>query len=284
MNEVKVALLANVRRPDAVACSNEIIAELHKAGDTVFVHKDLRGLLPDAQLCDDHFELARSCDVFVAVGGDGTIMHAAKHASKNNLPTLGVNVGRIGYLSGLERDQTAVIHDLLSGKVGHEEQRKMLDISVNNNKHRFTALNDCVVSGELSTLHDFEVKVNRVHAFSYRSDGIIVATPTGSTAYSLSAGGPVTDPELNCMICTPICPHSLFGRSLIYGPDKKLTIYIPDDQRGRIILTVDGGDPLVLGERDSVEVTVSDTCARLLKYDNKGFYDIVNKKFLNKIN
>ena len=272
----RVALLPNLQKKGALACSEEIVGMLQKTGYQVCVHRSLSQELRGATVLDSHENLAETCDVFVAVGGDGTIIHAAKHAAVFDRPVLGINMGRVGYMAGLERDQLTLLPALLGGEAAIEK-RRMLRVRVGEKE--FFALNDAVLSGELSKILDFRVSVDQAE-YLYRADGLILATPTGSTAYSLSAGGPVVDPKLDCMIFTPICPHSLFNRSVIYGSDTKILLKAEASYTGKVFLTVDGEPPICLGENDVVEVTVSPRYVRLMKHKDHRFFDSVNKKLL----
>ena len=142
------------------------------------------------------------------------------------------------------------------------------------------ALNDAVVSrGSLSRMVDLSVSYTGSKVTQYRADGLIVSTPTGSTAYSLSAGGPVIEPEMRCMVLTPICAHSLFSRSVIFGPDEKLSISASTrDGEGNAYLTVDGETSVLLRERDVIDILPAAHSVRLIKLKNKGFYEILNEK------
>lgn len=146
-------------------------------------------------------------------------------------------------------------------------------------QRRFSALNDAVISSELAKIVEYRMAVDGDTAYLYRADGFIVATPTGSTAYSLSAGGPVTEPTLDCMIYTPICPHSLFNRSVIFAPDTRLVVDIPHN-RSRLFLTVDGADPVGLHAGDRLIFARARRYAQFIKLTNNNFYDILNQKLL----
>ena len=152
-----------------------------------------------------------------------------------------MNAGKLGFTAGLERDELHLMAGLVKGEFT-EERRLMLEITrhlLPGGSGRYFALNDAVVTGELAKIIDYRMALGSNHGYNYRADGFIVATPTGSTAYSLSAGGPVVEPAMDCLIYTPICPHSLFSRSVIFGGSTHLTVDIPRNL-GRLFLTVDG--------------------------------------------
>lgn len=142
----------------------------------------------------------------------------------------------------------------------------------------FYALNDAVLSGEPAKIIDYSMRLGQ-RSYRYRADGFIVATPTGSTAYSLSAGGPVIEPNLDCLVYTPICPHSLFNRSVIFGADSSLWVDIPRNP-GRLYLSVDGEAPLELSSGDRLLFSRADRRARFIRLESHDFYDILNRKII----
>ena len=154
------------------------------------------------------------CQVIVTVGGDGTILHSAKHALNYDKPLLGINAGRLGYLAQIERNELDGLSRLISGEFSIGE-RMLLEARVDDRPPIF-ALNEIVISRELTKMVDLYVAEDGVPMGNYRADGLILATPTGSTAYSMSAGGPIVDPGLDGILLTPICPHSLYARSVIF--------------------------------------------------------------------
>lgn len=277
---MKIALLPNLQKKGADKCSRHIIEILNSNGDTVFIHRAHEKYFSGVTVLDHHSALSQECDAFIAVGGDGTIIHAAKHAAEFGKPTLGVNMGRLGYMAGIEKDQLSELPAVLAGECV-VEKRMMIKVTVNGSPTIHLALNDAVISGELSKILDYNVSVNGSREYPFRADGVILATSTGSTAYSLSAGGPVVDPQLKCMIFTPICPHSLFNRSIIYGEDTLLSVRVTPNYIGRVYLTVDGEEPIVLKNNDVIELSKSDSYVSLMKYDNQSFYDVVNKKLIS---
>lgn len=157
----------------------------------------------------------------------------------------------------------------------------MLSVSLDSEGERrgFLALNDAVVSAELAKIIEYKMAIGANPGYLYRADGFMIATPTGSTAYSLSAGGPVVEPVLNCMIYTPICPHSLFNRSVVFAPETRLTVEVPRN-RGRVFLTVDGEAPVELREGDRLSFSKGEKWARFIRLTENNFYDILNQKLL----
>lgn len=277
---MKIALIPNMIKDGAINCSQRIIDVLNSNGHEVFLHRDDANCFRGVGVIQN-VELSEKCDMFIAVGGDGTIIHAAKRAAECGKPILGVNMGRLGYLAAIERDQIELIPEVISCEP-LIEKRMLLDISVNGKRIGRSALNEAVISGELSIILDFMVSVNGSEEYPYRADGLIVATPTGSTAYSLSAGGPVVDPRLECIIFTPLCPHSLFNRSVIFGEDTFLSVKVMPNYSGKVYLTIDGEAPIILKSNDVIKFSRSDKNVDLVKYGKRSFYDVLSKKMLSK--
>ena len=162
----------------------------------------------------------------------------------------------------------------------------MLSVTVHSVKGDTTyrALNDAVVSGAQSRIYDFGFSVDGSKLYKFRADGLILATPAGSTAYSLSAGGPVVDPESECVIFTPFCPHALFNRSTLFCADKTITVSTDSDYSGEVYLTIDGGAPIRIHKTDTVSVSRSTYYTELIQTDERNFYDIVDSKFMQSRN
>ena len=232
--------------------------------------------------CGEFFALLEEADLCVAVGGDGTIIHMAKHAARAGKPTLGINLGRLGFLAALERDQLSLLDQLLTGDYRIEE-RMMLEITLERGEERlhFQALNDAVISkGALSRMIEVEVSNQGRPVGVYRADGIIAATPTGSTAYALSAGGPIIDPCLSCIALTPISAQSLFSRSILFDAASRIVIQPAGGENQEIFLTVDGEEGIPIQPGDRLVIEKSPLAVRLLNLTGKAFYEVLNEKLL----
>ncbi len=274
---MKIAIAPNPVKKQAPSLAEEAARLLVASGcETV----SISGMYGEGSQRGEAAKLLRDCDVLLAVGGDGTIISAAKLAAELNIPLLGLNAGKLGFTAGLEPGQLHLLSKLIKGR-WHEERRMMLEVSLysEEDQRRFYALNDAVVSAELAKIVEYRMAIGGNSSYLYRADGFLVATPTGSTAYSLSAGGPVVEPTLDCMIYTPICPHSLFNRSVAFAPDTRLVVDIPRN-RGRLFLTVDGAEPVELRAGDRLVFTRARRYARFIKLTNNSFYDILNQKLL----
>lgn len=278
---MKIAIAPNPVKARAQACAQKAEELLEAQGCQVLL---VQGLYQEGPARLAAQKAVSGCDMVLAVGGDGTIIAAAKLAARLDIPVLGVNAGKLGFTAGLESRELELLPRLAAGQY-REERRMMLEIilSTREKDRKFTALNDAVVSAELAKIIEYRMAVGgggtSGQAYNYRADGFIVATPTGSTAYSLSAGGPVVEPGLDCMIYTPICPHSLFNRSVVFAADTRLTVEIPPN-RSRLFLTVDGESPAELEAGDRLCFSRREGAARFIRLGDHNFYDTLNEKLL----
>ena len=229
----------------------------------------------------------RGADMIIAFGGDGTILHLSKTAAHRDIPVLGVNLGSLGFMAELESKDLLRLRDLCDGKY-EIESHMMLDVSVQRDGrviYSNLALNEALIArGNISRVIRLQIFTEQGKLVDVAGDGVIVASPTGSTAYSLSAGGPVVDPESECVIFTPICPHALFNRSTLFCADKTITVSTDSDYSGEVYLTIDGGAPIRIHKTDTVSVSRSTYYTELIQTDERNFYDIVDSKFMQSRN
>ena len=271
----KIALVINFDKENAISVANELVSLL-KGKAELYSYPSEVLTLPDVidKNDDECFSLCNSVAVLV---GYGSIIATAKKCAKHNNILIGINTGNLGYLSTIESsnlDEAARI--ILSDDISYDE-RFMLSIKVfrdGKESERYTALNEVVVTRKSSSrLINFTAYSDGKRVSSYRADGMIVATPTGSTAYSLSAGGPVVSPDADAMLLTPICPHMLRARSILFPPK---CIKIVSDNEARI--AIDGQIFASLGENDYITVEKSEYVTKLAHSDELSFYDILQKK------
>ena len=234
------------------------------------------------ELATSDAELSEVSDALVVVGGDGTILRAARTGAVRGVPVLGVNVGGFGFLAevGLEGLPEA-LERLVSGRYGVEE-RMMLAAEVVREGHtaeRFLALNDMVITKSgYARLMPLRTTVNGEHLATYLADGLIVSTPTGSTAYNLSAGGPILSPGVRALAITPICPHTLTARPVVVDADDVATVEVALDVEG-VLLTVDGQVGCPLRGGDVVRLRRAEARARLVRLRPPSFYELLRHKF-----
>lgn len=222
-----------------------------------------------------------SADFLVCFGGDGTILHAARDATLHDVPVLGINMGSVGFMAELERGELEQLKKLTRGEYTMEE-RMMLDVQVKRGNKLITqdlALNDAVISnGSVARVAEVEVLADGTLAASITGDGVIVATPTGSTAYSMSAGGPIVEPTSSCILVTPVCAHQLSARTMVLSRKRVVTVRLPSGSRKHLFLSVDGGKALRLSGGDSVELCQSKYKTRLVRLTDRNFYQTIYQK------
>ena len=217
-------------------------------------------------------------DILVCFGGDGTILHAAREANPRNIPVLGVNLGSVGFMAELEQGELSL---LAAGKYGIE-RRMMLDVCVRREGQRVfseVALNDAVLTkGAVARVLDLEVTGDRVTIASFSGDGVVIATPTGSTAYSMAAGGPIVEPTAENIIITPICAHSLHAKPFVLNRDRLIGARMTSGGKKSAYLSVDGGKAFRIQPGDWVECRRSQQTTRLVKLTGRSFYERINQK------
>lgn len=279
---MKVALIPNLSKKDAELHTENIILALHGYGAQVMVHRPMEpyfGKLP-ITVYDDFFRMIDDCNVILAIGGDGTIIHAAKHGAQADKPILGINLGRMGFVAGLEKDELNILEKLVQGDYKIDE-RMMLEVTYEKDGQscKNHVINEAVLSrGALSKIVDFTVSSGGSVIGEYRADGLILATPTGSTAYSLSAGGPVIDPSMDCILLTPVCPHSLFSRTVVFSGKTELTVEGCSQYDSDVFLTLDGEDAVQIFEGEQVHFRRSDQRIKMIKLKQNSFVEVVKAK------
>ena len=261
----------------------------------------LRDAGADVKLClpfdvDKSFELPKdlhfvrmereiqNADAVICFGGDGTILHMAKAATKYGVPILGVNIGTMGFMAELECTELHHLARLATGDYTLD-RRMMLDVTVRRDRdilfHEL-CLNDAVITkGAVARIIHLGVKCDGVQAMECGGDGIIISTPTGSTAYNLSAGGPIVEPDAKNILITPICAHDMASRCIVASMQRRITVELTRNARRNAFLSVDGGKAMKLNMGDVTHVRSSDKEIKLIRLMNRSFYDVINSKFRN---
>ena len=223
-----------------------------------------------------------NADMVICFGGDGTILHMAKTATRKGIPILGVNIGTMGFMAELEATELGELKRLATGDYT-TDGRMMLDVTVQRDRDIIfhdICLNDAVITkGAVARIVHLAVKCDGVEAMECGGDGIIVATPTGSTAYSLSAGGPIVEPEARNIIITPICAHDVGSRAIVASDKRVVTVSMVRNARRNAYVSVDGGKAFRLNMGDVVTVKKSHLETKLIRLKDRSFYDVVNAKF-----
>jgi len=270
----RVYILANTLKDGAARLAEDVARAASDLGREAYIlaYDGRPSALPDPA----------GSSVLVSLGGDGTVLYAARLAAPAGVPVLPINVGSLGFIAWIRKPEWRQrLAEALTGGLPLSE-RTMLDIEAVRDGEvigRYTAMNDGVVSGAgPARLVNISVTMSGASLGTYRADGVIIATPTGSTAYSLAAGGPVLDPDMDAMLFNPICPFALSNRPLVVTGNETVELYVERDQREKILLTVDGQDFLSLNEEDRVYFRRSAHKARLYCSGRGGFYNVLKAK------
>ena len=277
---MKLGVMANLNKNNAEVALRALVSALDGFGATYAVEARAAGPLGIGVLARPEAALLEESDVLIAVGGDGTIIHTAKKAAAYHKPVLGINAGRVGYMACLELEEIPLLSRLFSGDYV-VERRMMLEATVSTQPdERYYCLNEVDVSkSDRSRMLELAVDNGGETFMTLRSDGILVSTPTGSTAYAMSAGGPVTDPTLDCMILVPVCSMSMYSRGFVLSADSELSIRLVPDEGTQAAVKFDGGDPILLPQDAYVTVRrAQDRETRLIKIKDDSFYTILKKK------
>jgi len=227
-------------------------------------------------------QLIDKCDAIISLGGDGTFLRVAKTASKHTKPILGINIGHLGFLTEADKqDIDIVAKQLAEGRYTIKERMLLEARILNESKKTETniALNDVVISrGSISRMINISILLDGQKIDEFPADGLIISTPIGSTAYSLSAGGPIVEPDMKLILMTPICPHTLHARSLILSGERIVTVAVDDKNQNECILTLDGQKTFKLTGTDLIEIKKADVSLKYIKLPEKNFFDTIRKK------
>lgn len=287
----KIAIVTNYNIPEKLGAAMQVAEKLEGRASDIIIPANYRERVMRAHKHRPSFtymsleEIYSSTDLVIAIGGDGVMLEAARRATPTGTPILGINMGRVGYMTELEMTELELLDKIFAGEY-YLDERAMLKVEIKsgNGQSRFSAyaLNEAVIAkGATARIIDLELSDNGRLVSEYRADGLVIATPTGSTAYSLSAGGPIIDPKLSCFCVTPICPHSLVARPLIF-PDTAVLEVKNTCIRERVLhLTVDGKATFDLFYGDMAVITKSSVRTKLLRIKNEDFYSKIRmKKFV----
>jgi NAD+ kinase len=276
----KIGITANIEKERIADHIRSLKKWLEDKGVKVFLEMEISRKIEHAGGLKWN-ELARNSEMVVALGGDGTILRTARHLAGHRVPILGINMGSFGYLTEVNLNEIhSTLELIIEGKFV-TEKRMMLDVSIRRGKtvsNVGSVLNDVVINrGDLSRMNELEVEVNGKYLTTYKGDGLIVSTPTGSTAYSLSAGGPIVFPGKDLIIVNPICPHTLTNRPIIFSEDSNLKITLWSKDRGAM-LALDGQEAHRIKSGDAVIVKRSKHSIMLVLSPYRSYAEILRSK------
>ena len=281
-----VGIVPNYNKEPAMKLVNELAEFLLKKECKVVLTYKIAEMTGLNDLGVTKYELYSKSDFIIVLGGDGTLLDTGRKAAKFGTPLLGINMGTMGFLATADGSEAeTAIEKVLNGEY-KIEKRLMLEseiISDTDNPKQYIAVNDvCISRGVFTKITEYNIYVNEEYLATFRADGIIISTPAGSTAYNLSAGGPVLKPDIACMVITPICPHSLHSRSIVVSADDTVRIEASFGSNGDIIMSMDGQTSVILNNGDIINVRKSANSINIIKTNTRSFYEILRKKLISK--
>jgi NAD+ kinase len=273
-----VGLVAKYQEPKATEMVRWLVPWLKKRGMQVYVEN---GIARSGGVSSSKKEMAAKADLIISLGGDGTLLNIAPLIERPDVPILGVNLGGLGFITEVAANELkSVLTQTLKGEY-QTEQRMTLEIQVKSKTakvHRFRVLNDAVITkGARSRIIDLETYVDNEYLCNYRADGLIISTPTGSTAYSLAAGGPILEPALSAIILTPLCPHTLTNRPIVLPGNAGIRVTLRSFGY-TVFLSPDGQEGVRLNNGDKVELRDYGLPVSLIKLPSRSYYEILREK------
>lgn len=277
---MKIGIIAKTNKKENSPLISELVEWLESRGVEVVLDNEVASFI-GREGGISKTKIGDMIDVLVVLGGDGTFLSAARLIVKKNVPLLGVNLGGLGFLTEVSIDEAKkVLESVLKGNF-QTENRMLLIAHVHRHEERiadYSVVNDVVINkGALARIIKFEMHINGSFVCNYRADGLIISTPMGSTAYSLSAGGPIVHPVLNSIIITPICAHSLTNRPLVVPDDSRIKVIIRETN-GEVFLTLDGQVGFSIDSGDVIEVRKADEQLKVIKSPLRNYYEILRTK------
>lgn len=277
----RLGIVINKEKENVFRLARDIIVWLEEKGCQVYLNYEECEILGRKDLCYPQGEFCEKVDCILVLGGDGTLLNTARILAPSGIPLFGVNFGQLGFLTEVEiADVIPSLEKLLAGQYTIEE-RMMLEAVVSRDGqviNKYICLNDVVIAkGAFSRLIYMETYINEEYVETYPADGLILSTPTGSTAYSLSAGGPLVEPNLELMLITPICPHTLYARPMVVSSEETIKARLISSQ-AEVMLTLDGQHGISIKEGDEITVKKATCKARFLKLRQRTFFEVVREK------
>ena len=286
MKEMRFFLIPNLDKAGAAGYTQQIVDKLRQLGGRCYADDYNEGKFADGLVEFVPFQqMIQQMDAVITIGGDGTIIRSCKRVMPYEKPMLGINVGRLGFLADIEINQLDLLEHLFTGEY-QVEQRTLLQAVVKKlgTTGIFYALNDIsVTKGGYAKIVDLEIYCNGRMIMDYRADGVILSTPTGSTGYAMSAGGPIIDPGIDTIGLTPICPPSMFSPTILFSPNNVLEVHSKEvNNSANVVFSVDGERMMTLTSEDSVVITRADKTMGFIRLTQNNFCDMLNMKLLER--
>lgn len=278
----RIGIITNRDKDKDLKYTRILVNSIIKRGGEVKISSDIAKdiCVPDAGMSEN--EVLDSSEMLICLGGDGTFLKVARKAYEKKLPILGINLGNLGFLTEVEKSDIDNAVECVINNKYEIENRMMLEASVMSGGKvvaRDVALNDIVISrGAISRILHLKMYINDIFADSFPGDGLIVSSPTGSTAYSLSAGGPIVEPDINLIIMTPICPHILYSRSFITTGSRIVRVDVDENYHDTAMVTVDGQKGYEVRSGDSIEIKKASQSVELVRINPRNFFHVLRSK------
>jgi NAD+ kinase len=282
----RIGIIAKQNKPEAGIVIGRLVEWLHPRGVEVYIDDGTLKSIPSNLMSSSlnsmqKEEIPSHAEMIIVLGGDGTLLSVARLAGSHHVPILGVNLGGLGFLTEITLEELyRVLERVIQGDFVTDE-RVVFNAAVFRREEKlaeFIVLNDAVINkGALARIIDIETTINGEYLTTFKSDGLIISTPTGSTAYNLSAGGPIVHPSLHCIIITPICPHTLTNRPIMIPDDVKVRAILKSKQQ-EVFLTLDGQQGFVLEFADVVEVKKAEGKILLIKSPYRHYFEVLREK------
>ena len=278
----KVGVIVKLNKPEVVRVSQDVIKWLLERGVEVYLDTELAGKLNYSKSYS-RADIPGLVELMIVLGGDGTMLYTARLIGEKKVPILGVNLGSLGFLTAITMKEIYPVLERVIKDDFETEERMMLSVQIRRGGKEvstYIVLNDVVIKGTLARLINLEARINKEYVTTYRADGLIISTPTGSTAYSLSAGGPILYPTIHSIIVAPICPFTLTNRPVVIPDWMTVEILIKPEQQHDVLLTLDGQVDLPLTGGDIIEIKRSGACMYLVKCPGKSYFDILRERLM----
>ncbi len=278
----KIGIITNLDKDVDYTYTRLLVESITKRGGTALVPDSTAKASGAGVKCGSEEDMIDCCDLVICLGGDGTLLKAARKIYMRQLPIMGINLGNLGYLTEVDRNNIdSAIEQLFEGRYEIEERMMMDALITRRGKDVISdvALNDVVITrGAVSRILHVKAYINDMFIDTFPGDGLIISSPTGSTAYSLSAGGPIVEPDTNLMIVTPICPHILYSRSFITKSESVVKAVVAEEFEHCAMVSLDGRDGHDIHNGDTVEVRRSQHTIKLIKFGTLNFFNILRSK------
>lgn len=276
-----IAVFPNLDKDPKLEFTGEVAREIFKYNKNILLSESLLTInnIEGAEYLTEK-EIFEKADLIVSLGGDGTVLNTAKNAAIYSIPVMGINIGHLGFLTQAERSDLSVFESVFSGNYTINKSM-LLEVCVcrdGNELESYLVFNDAVIRGSYSKMVTLNISVDGTVMNEFVADGAVFSTATGSTAYSMSAGGPIVHPKVKCMIISPICPHTLSARSVVVPPESTISAKAVPPYRCDAVLTVDGEKVHTLEKDEYVTIKKSEKHTMLLNVPQKNFFDILREK------